>query len=110
MSATPGFGAAWPWPIWPSVRESRPARSRLEKGQPGVAIAALAHVLVALGLLERLASLIDVRNDDLGLALDEARLPKRGRSVSVRMDRSSARRRKGTSSVDDPIDPDGVAF
>ena len=43
--------------------------TRLEKGDPGVAIGTLADVLVVLGLIERLADLIDVRKDDLGLAL-----------------------------------------
>ena len=35
--------------------------ARLEKGDPGVAIGTLADVLVVLGLVERLADLIDVR-------------------------------------------------
>jgi transcriptional regulator with XRE-family HTH domain len=42
--------------------------TRLEKGDPGVAIGTLADVLVVLGLAERLADLIDIRKDDLGLA------------------------------------------
>ena len=41
--------------------------ARLEKGDPGVAIGTLADVLVVLGLVERLADLIDVRKDDLGM-------------------------------------------
>ena len=43
--------------------------ARLERGDPGVAIGTLADVLVVLGLLERLADLVDIRKDDLGLAL-----------------------------------------
>ncbi|WP_235883008.1 helix-turn-helix domain-containing protein [Rhizobium rhizophilum] len=43
--------------------------ARLKRGDPGVAIGTLDDLLLVLGLLERLADLIDVRKDDLGLAL-----------------------------------------
>lgn len=39
--------------------------ARLEKGDPGVGIGVLAGILVVLGLVERLADLIDIRKDDL---------------------------------------------
>ena len=55
--------------------------ARLEKGDPGVAIGTLADVLVVLGLVERLADMIDIRKDDLGLALTAERLPRRGRPL-----------------------------
>ncbi|MGO6891842.1 helix-turn-helix domain-containing protein, partial [Rhizobium johnstonii] len=40
--------------------------ARLEKGDPGVGIGTLADVLVVLGLVDRLADLVDIRKDDLG--------------------------------------------
>jgi hypothetical protein len=82
---------------------------RLEKGDPGVAIGTLADVLVVMGLVERLADLIDVRKDDLGLALAAEHLPRRGRSFATR-----PRTRKAKSGIPedkpDVIDPDGVSF
>jgi transcriptional regulator with XRE-family HTH domain len=82
--------------------------ARLEKGDPGVAIGTLADVLVVLGLVERLADLIDVRKDDLGLALSSERLPQRGKSFAtrVRKQRPSRSRR----ALDDVVDPDGASF
>lgn len=53
--------------------------SRLEKGDPAVALGAYAMALFALGLGEAFGDLTDVRHDDQGLLLDEARLPKRVR-------------------------------
>lgn len=82
---------------------------RLEKGDAGVAIGTLADVLVVLGLVERLADLIDIRKDDLGLALADERLPRRGRTFTTKLRRQKA-------SVEPPqdgadiIDPDGAAF
>lgn len=58
--------------------------ARLEKGDPGVGIGTLADVLVALGLVTRLADLLDIRSDDLGLALADARTPQRARAVRKR--------------------------
>lgn len=83
---------------------------RLEKGDPKVAVGTLANVLVALGLVEKLADLVDVRKDDLGLALSSERTPQRGRSFAA-----SLRRRKRTedkAEQDEPsdVDPNGVAF
>lgn len=81
---------------------------RLEKGETGVAIGALADVLVALGLIERLADVADVRSDVLGLGLTEARLPQRGRSSGAARRRETA----GPSGASGPdvVDPDGAAF
>ena len=83
--------------------------TRLEKGDAGVAIGTLADVLVVLGLVERLADLIDVRKDDLGLALADERLPRRGRSFATKLRRQKA---SAESSQDgaDIVDPDGAAF
>jgi len=59
---------------------SRTTLYKLEQGDPGVSIGIAGTVLFVLGLGERLGEIIDVRNDELGLALDEERLPKRVRS------------------------------
>ncbi|WP_312596815.1 helix-turn-helix domain-containing protein [Brevundimonas sp.] len=84
--------------------------ARLEKGEAGVALGALADVLVVLGLVERLADLIDIRSDDLGLALTEEHLPKRGRSISTRLRKAASTDRKVEDGKKDVLDPDGAAF
>ncbi len=53
--------------------------SRLERGDPSVAMGAYAMALFVLGFGGALGELADVRRDDLGLQLDEAHLPKRVR-------------------------------
>jgi transcriptional regulator with XRE-family HTH domain len=58
---------------------SRTTLSKVEKGDPGVAMGTYATVLFALGLADRLSDLADVRHDTVGLDLDEERLPKRVR-------------------------------
>jgi transcriptional regulator with XRE-family HTH domain len=50
---------------------------RVERGAPTVSLGAYARVLHALGLVERLATLAAPPDDSVGLALEEARLPKR---------------------------------
>ena len=50
---------------------------RLEKGDPGVAVGAVAMALLALGELHRLGTIIDVSTDDTGLMLDVGSLPQR---------------------------------
>lgn len=83
--------------------------ARLEKGDPGVGIGTLADVLVVLGLVDRLADLIDIRKDDLGLALTAERQPRRGRSFASTLRRQMA---KGKTEEDEPdaVDPDGASF
>ncbi|WP_372707933.1 multiprotein-bridging factor 1 family protein [Brevundimonas sp.] len=83
--------------------------ARLEKGDPGVALGTLADVLVVLGLIERLADLIDIRTDDLGLTLAKEQAPKRGRTVSY-MDRRKRAIGTGLTVTEDIVDPDGAAF
>ena len=83
--------------------------ARLEKGDPGVAIGTLADVLVVLGLVDRLADLIDIRKDDLGLALVNERLPRRGRSFATTLRRQKAREDSLQDGAD-VVDPDGAAF
>ena len=84
--------------------------TRLEKGDAGVGLGTLADVLVALGLVDRLVDLIDVRSDDLGLALSEERLPKRGRSSGARLRRAASSDPKAAGASTDIVDPDGAAF
>lgn len=81
--------------------------ARLEKGDPGVGIGALADVLVALGLVNRLTDLLDVRSDAVGLALSDKQLRQRGRSYDSRV---RARQKGPTKSVHDVVDPEGAAF
>ena len=82
---------------------------RLERGDPGVAIGTLADVLVVLGLLERLADLIDVRKDDLGLALMTEHGPRRGRSFAAKLRKQKAQS-EGGQERQDVVDPDGASF
>ena len=64
---------------------------RLEKGDPGVGIGALVDVLVALGLADRLSDLIDIRKDELGLALAVEQLPRLGQSFATQLRRPAAK-------------------
>jgi len=52
---------------------------RVEKGDPTVALGAYAMALFVLGLGDALGVWADPRRDEVGLQLDEARLPKRVR-------------------------------
>ena len=56
---------------------SRMTLSKVEKGDPGVALGTYATVLFVLGLVDRLGELADAKNDPTGLQLEEERLPKR---------------------------------
>lgn len=78
--------------------------TRLEKGDNGVGVGTLSDVLVVFGLIERLSDLVDIRKDDLGLALDAERLPQRGRSSA------GTRTKQANDSARDDTDQDGVAF
>jgi transcriptional regulator with XRE-family HTH domain len=59
------------------VMISRATLARVEKGSPQVSLGIYATVLFILGLDKRLADIADVRADDIGLGMDEDRLPKR---------------------------------
>ena len=52
---------------------------RIEKGDPSVAMGAYAMALFALGFGNALGDVIDRSRDDIGLQLEEERLPKRVR-------------------------------
>ena len=61
---------------------SEPTLIRIEKGDPKVAIGSYATVLFVLGMADRLADLVDPKNDPVGLQLEEENLPKRIRRAS----------------------------
>jgi transcriptional regulator with XRE-family HTH domain len=56
---------------------SRATLGKVERGEPSVSLGIYAAVLYALGLIDRLATVADAREDTVGLALEEERLPKR---------------------------------
>lgn len=56
---------------------SRTTLSKVEKGDPGVSLGTYATVLFVLGMADRLGDLANVKNDTVGLELDEGRLPQR---------------------------------
>jgi transcriptional regulator with XRE-family HTH domain len=62
----------------------RSTLSRLEKGDPAVALGIYATVLFVLGLIDRVGDLADARNDPTGLQLEEEHLPKRIRMPRAR--------------------------
>jgi len=61
---------------------SEPTLIRIEKGDPRVAFGSYATVLFVLGMADRLADLVDPKNDPVGLQLEEENLPKRIRGAS----------------------------
>lgn len=83
--------------------------TRLEKGDPGVGIGTLADILVVLSLVDRLADLVDIRKDELGLALAVEQLPQRGRSSVTALRKRNSKLITGppTTGV---VDQDGVGF
>lgn len=83
--------------------------ARLEKGDVGVGIGTLSDILVVFGLVDRLADLVEIRKDDLGLALDAERLPQRGRSSASARKKPAGSKSAGGGERDD-LDQDGVAF
>jgi hypothetical protein len=56
---------------------SEPTLIRIERGDSKVAIGSYATVLFVLGMTDRLADLMDPKNDPVGLRLEEENLPKR---------------------------------
>lgn len=63
---------------------NRKTVTKAEQGDPTVSMGTYATLLFILGMTEGLANLADVRNDRVGLSLDEERLPKRVRNVTNR--------------------------
>jgi DNA-binding XRE family transcriptional regulator len=67
---------------------------KIERGDPTVSLAAYATVLFVLGLVEPLANIADVKFDEVGISLEEERLPKRIRSKSLILHSKSQDERK----------------
>lgn len=61
---------------------SRMTLSKVEKGDPGVAMGIYATVLFVMGLSERIGDVADPANDKTGLQLEEEHLPRRIRTTS----------------------------
>jgi transcriptional regulator with XRE-family HTH domain len=62
---------------------SRVTLNKIENGESVVSVGAYAKALFVLGMSERLADLVDVTTDTLGLALEEERLPQRIRRSRI---------------------------
>ena len=60
---------------------SRSTLHKVERGHPGVSLGVFATLLVGYGMLERFENLMEARWDRAGLAMQDARLPRRIRSV-----------------------------
>lgn len=63
---------------------ARSTLQKVEQGDPGVSLGVYATVLFILGLSEGIADLADVGTDNVGLQLDEERLPQRVRATKRR--------------------------
>ena len=62
---------------------SRSTLYKVERGDPGVSLGIYATVLLGYGMIERLEYLADARSDRAGLALEDARLPRRIRRTAA---------------------------
>jgi hypothetical protein len=60
---------------------SRNTLTRVERGDPAVALGIYATVLFVLGLAERLGDVADPLTDSVGLSLESERLPQRARAA-----------------------------
>lgn len=87
-----------------------PTIRRLENGDPGVSLATLAMVLVVLGEGKRLANLLDVGGDDIGLMLENQQLPQRVRSSRSKISRVAAIDQSTPATVPHHDDDPGEAF
>ena len=63
---------------------SRATLSKIEKGDEGVSFGAYARVFFILGMVDRLAELVDIAVDKLGQELEAEKLPKR---IRIRKER-----------------------
>ena len=58
---------------------SRTTLANIERGEPGVSLGNYARALFSLGLIDRVADLADARHDEVGLAIEREKLPRRVR-------------------------------
>jgi len=56
---------------------SRTTLTKIEHGEEGVSLGAYAKMIFVLGMIDRLAALLDPMHDQLGLGLEAEHLPKR---------------------------------
>lgn len=63
---------------------NRATLRKIERGDEGVSAGKYATVLFILGMIDRLSGLADLREDSVGLALEEENLPQRIRRPSKR--------------------------
>lgn len=56
---------------------SRTTLANIERGDAGVSLGNYARALFSLGLIDRLADLADARHDEVGLGIEQERLPQR---------------------------------
>lgn len=63
---------------------SRNTLARVEKGDAGVSMGIYASVLFVLGMSDRLGDLADAASDQIGLSLEEERLPRRIRTAQMK--------------------------
>lgn len=59
------------------VGVTRATLAKAEKGDAAVSMGVYASILFVLGFVDRLADLGDFRHDEVGMALEEERLPQR---------------------------------
>jgi hypothetical protein len=69
---------------------TRQTVARIERGDPRVAIGTWATVLFVLGMADRLAEVASPAADEIGLALETDRLPKRVHLANRRRSRNSS--------------------
>ena len=61
---------------------TRKTLARVERGDPSVSLGIYATVLFVLGMVDRLAGLVDPTTDRLGIQLEDEHLPRRIRARS----------------------------
>lgn len=82
--------------------------ARLEKGDGGVSIGTLAMAAMVLGELDRISNFLDAGSDDIGLLMEQEKLPKRiDRRRSARATTTVADSDPEQSGVDDD---EGIGF
>ena len=68
---------------------TRVTLAKAEAGEPSVSIGTYAILLFLLGMVQRLTDLADVKHDEVGMGLEEERLPRRIRLPRPRVPEAS---------------------